>query len=327
MSGSGWQPSNRASVRSGRQIALLLTLQNRGGATAPALAADLGVSVRTIYRDIEQLSEAGVPVYAGRGNGGGIRLVDGYRTRLTGLDLSESEALSFAGWSTVADALGVGLAAAGAQRKLLAALPSHAATKAQRTRARIHFDLARWYDTAETPRHLPQLARVVWDQRRIRISYASWTARSEREIEPLGLVLKNAIWYLVARHLGNFRTYRVSEIASIEMLEETFAVPDDFDLPAYWNASKRRFEDNLYRSSATLRLSSGAGALLASLGARAALLVRDPTDPNVVTVPVESLEKAAYEFLAFGDGLEVLGPPELRTRVAELARSTAALYL
>lgn len=313
-------------MRSGRQIALLLTLQNRGGATAPALAADLGVSVRTIYRDIEQLSEAGVPVYAERGNGGGVRLVDGYRTRLTGLDLAESEALSLAGWSTVADALGVGSAAAGAQRKLLAALPSHAATKAQRTRARIHFDLARWYDTTETPGHLPQLARVVWDQRRIRISYTSWTARSQREIEPLGLVLKNATWYLVGRHLGKIRTYRVSEITNIEILEDTFTVSDDFDPPAYWNASKRRFEDSLNRASATLRLSAGAGPLLANLGARAARLVRDPLDPNVVTVPVESLERAAYEFLAFGDALEVLGPPELRARIAHLARSTAALY-
>ena len=259
-----------ASMRSGRQIALLLNLQTRGGATAPALAADLGVSVRTIYRDIEQLSEAGVPVYAESGNGGGIRLVDGYRTRLTGLDLAESEALSLAGWSTVADALGVGSAAAGAERKLLAAIPPSAATKARRTRERIHFDLARWYDATATPQHLPQLARAVWDQRRIRIDYTSWTARSEREIEPFGLVLKNATWYLVARHLGKLRTYRVSEIAQIEMLEGTFLVPDDFDLPAYWDASKQRFEASLARGSATLRLSERAELLLANLGARAA---------------------------------------------------------
>jgi len=313
-------------MRSGRQIALLLNLQTRGGATAPALAADLGVSIRTIYRDVEQLSEAGIPVYAERGNGGGIRLVEGYRTRLTGLDLAESEALSLAGWSTVADALGVGSAAAGAQRKLLAAIPPSAATKARRTRARIHFDLARWYDATATPQQLPQLARAVWDQRRIRIDYTSWTARRKREVDPLGLVLKNATWYLVGRHLGKVRTYRVSEIASLEMLEGTFTVSDDFDLPAYWDASKTRFEDSLTRGSATLRLSERTEPLLASLGVRAARLVRDPLDPSVVTVPIESTDKAAREFLAFGDAIEVLGPPELRTRIARLASATAALY-
>jgi len=313
-------------MRSGRQIALLLTLQNRGGATAPKLAGDLGVSVRTIYRDIEQLAEAGVPVYAEPGNGGGVRLVDGYRTRLTGLDRAESEALSLAGWATVADALGIGSAAAGAQRKLLAALPSSAATKAQRTRARIHFDLDRWYDTTEAPRLLPRLARVVWDQRRIRIDYSSWTTRGEREVEPLGLVLKNATWYLVARHLGKLRTYRVSEIAEITELDATFAVPDAFDLPTYWLASKTRFEERLYAGNAVLRLTPRAEPFLRTLGARAARIVRDPHDPNVVTVPVESLEHAAREFLAFGDALEVLGPPELRSRLAHLARATADLY-
>jgi len=313
-------------MRSGRQIALLLNLQTRGGATAPELAADLGVSIRTVYRDVEQLSEAGVPVYAERGNGGGIRLVEGYRTRLTGLDLAESEALSLAGWSTVADALGVGSAAAGAQRKLLAAIPPSAATKARRSRARIHFDLARWYDATTTPALLPQLARAVWDQRRIRIDYSSWTARTTREIDPLGLVLKNATWYLIGRHLGKVRTYRVSEIASLEMLEGTFTVPDDFDLPAYWDASKARFEDSLIHGTATLRLSDRAEPLLPSLGARAARMARDPRDPSIVTVPIESIGKAAREFLAFGDAVEVLAPPELRTRLATLATSTAALY-
>jgi predicted DNA-binding transcriptional regulator YafY len=103
-------------------------------------------------------------------------------------------------------------------------------------------------------------------------------------------------------------------------------VPDDFDLPAYWDASKARFEDSLARGSATLRLSERAEPFLATLGARAARLVRDPLDPSVVTVPIESTDEAAREFLAFGDAIEVLGPPELRTRIAHLASATAALY-
>jgi predicted DNA-binding transcriptional regulator YafY len=201
--------------------------------------------------------------------------------------------------------------------------------KARRTRERIHFDLARWHDATATPPQLPQLARAVWDQRRIRIDYTSWTARTKREIDPLGLVLKNATWYLVAGHLGKLRTYRVSEIATLEILEGTFTVLDDFDLPAYWDASKARFEGSLARGSATLRLSERAEPLLATLGARAARLVRDPLDPNVVTVPIESTEKAGREFLAFGDAIEVLAPRTcaraLQTSRALQRRFTASL--
>ena len=296
-------------MRSGRQIALLLALQTRGGTTASELAAELGVSIRTIYRDMEQLSAAGVPIYAEAGNGGGIRLVDGYRTRLTGLDLAESEALSFAGWSNVAEALGVGAAAAGAERKLLAALSPGAATKARRTRARIHFDLARWYDATMTPRSLPELARAVWDQRSVRIDYTSWTGRSVRDIDPFGLVLKNATWYLVGRHRGKLRTYRVSEIKTLEPLKGTFTVPEDFDLPAYWSSSKQRFEASLARGTATLRLSDRSEPMLARIRARGGRLSVDPRDPALVTLPIESVADAARDLLTFGDAVEVLAPP------------------
>jgi len=313
-------------MRSGRQIALLLDLQSRGRATAAELAAGLGVSIRTIYRDVEQLAEAGVPIYAEQGSGGGIRLVDGYRTRLTGLDIAESEALSLAGWSGVAEALGVGSAAAGAERKLLAALSPAAATKAQRTRARIHFDLSRWYDASEAPQCLPVLARAVWDQRPIRIDYSSWNSRSKRAVEPLGLVLKNATWYLVGRHQGKLRTYRVSEIATIELLEGTFSVPKDFDLPAYWNASSRRFEASLTRGTATLRVADQSSPLLARLRRRDESAPPAQDGSPVVKVPIESIDSAARAFLAFGTAIEVLGPPELRDRLATLARATAALY-
>jgi predicted DNA-binding transcriptional regulator YafY len=310
----------------GRQISLLLLLQLRGRVSAPDLAAELGVSVRTIYRDVERLSEAGVPIYAEAGNGGGIRVVDGYRTRLTGLDVPESEALTLAGWTTIAEALGVGSAAAAAERKLLAALPSSAAANARRSHSRLHFDLARWYAPAETPAHLPALARAVWDQRRVRIDYSSWTKRAEREIEPLGLVLKNATWYVVAKRAGEYRTYLVREIVGLTTLESRFDAPAGFDLHKYWEASTRRFEQSLARGTATLRVTPEALPFLGRLGAGPVRPFIERDGPSVITVPIESLEHATRELLALGDSVEVLAPPALRERVAAAARATASMY-
>jgi predicted DNA-binding transcriptional regulator YafY len=311
-------------VSAGRQISLLLLLQIRGRASAPELANELGVSVRTVYRDVERLHDAGVPIYAEAGNGGGIRIVDGYRTRLTGLDLPESEALALAGWTTIAEALGIGSAAAAAQRKLLASLPRATAESARRTHERLHVDLARWYAPAEMPAHLPALARAVWDLRKLRIEYASWEKRAKRDVEPHGLVLKNATWYVVARCDGKFRTYRVSEIASIQTLDGTFAASEDFDLRAYWESSTRRFERSLMRGTATVRCTPSALASLHRIGPGPAEPSKD--DDSIVTVPIESIERAAGDLLALGDSVEVLAPTELRERVANAARATAKLY-
>jgi predicted DNA-binding transcriptional regulator YafY len=309
----------------GRQISLLLHLQIHGSATAPELAAELGVSVRTIYRDVERLSEAGVPIYAEAGNGGGIRIVDGYRTRLTGLDSAESEALALAGWTTIAEALGLGSAAAAAERKLLASLPRTAADNARRTQERLHVDLARWYASPEVPPHLREIARAVWDRRRLRIDYESWDRRSQPEIEPLGLVLKNSVWYLVARRHHDFRTYRVSGIRSFDVLDGTFSPPKNFDLRAYWESSTQSFEQNLARETATVRCAQRALVLLDRLGTGPPKRLNDD-DPCTVTIPIESIERSAREFLALGDAVEVLAPAALRERVASAARATAKLY-
>lgn len=313
-----------SSLSAGRQISLLLLLQIRGRASAPELADELGVSVRTVYRDVERLHDAGVPIYAEAGNGGGIRIVDGYRMRLTGLDLPESEALGLAGWTTIAEALGIGSAAAGAQRKLLASLPRATAESARRTHERLHVDLARWYAPAEMPAHLPALARAVWDLRKLRIEYQSWRKRAKRDVEPHGLVLKNATWYLVARCDGKLRTYRVGEIASVQPLDATFVTSNDFNLRAYWESSTQRFERSLVRGEATVRCTPGALPLLHRIGPGPAQPSKG--DSSIVTVPIESIERAARDLLALGDSVEVLAPAELRERIASTARATAELY-
>src|SRR5881409_1647000 len=186
-------------MRASRLVSLLLLLQARGGMTASDLAHELEVSVRTIHRDVEALGAAGVPIYAERGPAGGIRLVDGYRTRLTGMTSEEAQALFLSGLPGPAAELGLGTVVSAAQLKVLAALPPELRARASRVTQRFHLDAPGWFRSAEAVSHLEQLAEAVWDGRRIEIRYRRADRVQNRVVEPLGLVLKGGIWYLVAR--------------------------------------------------------------------------------------------------------------------------------
>src|SRR5215831_18193775 len=186
-------------MRASRLVNVLLLLQTRSRMTAAELAEELEVSVRTIYRDVEALAEAGVPIYAERGPHGGVRLVDGYRTRLTGLTDSEAEALFLSGLPGPAAELGLGTVVAAARLKVLAALPPELRTRASRISQRFHLDAPGWFQTSESAPHLQTLSEAVWDNRTIEIDYPHEDGPVTRRLDPLGLVLKAGIWYLVAR--------------------------------------------------------------------------------------------------------------------------------
>ena len=232
-------------MRASRLLSILIMLQMRGRLSAESLAQEFEVSIRTIYRDIDQLSAAGVPVYAERGRAGGFELHEGYRTRRTGLTHSEAEVLLLAGAGGAAADLGLGAEAAAAQLKLLASLPPESGASAQRVASRFHLDAAPWYARIDPPDVLPALAAAVWQDQRVRIGYESWKAAVTREIDPLGLVLKAGVWYLVAsapKVVGKktaSRTYRVSNISSLNVLPASFTRPARFDLAQHWEASAR----------------------------------------------------------------------------------------
>ena len=209
-------------MRASRLLSILIILQLRGRATAEALAQEFEVSIRTIYRDIDQLSAAGVPVYAERGRDGGFALLDGWRTRLTGLTSSEAQALFLAGLPGPASQLGLGEVMQAAQLKLLAALPADWQADARRMSSRFHLDPVGWFSTATPVDHLPAIADAVWTARRIQVRYESWNGVSDRELEPLGLVLKAGIWYVVADGGGKIRTYRLSNIQALTVLDLHF---------------------------------------------------------------------------------------------------------
>jgi predicted DNA-binding transcriptional regulator YafY len=319
-------------MRASRLLSILLLLQTRGRMTAQALADEFETSVRTIYRDIDQLSAAGVPVYADRGRCGGFQLMEGYRTQLTGLSSAEAQSLFLAGLPGPAAELGLGDAMAQAQLKLLAALPAEGRQGAARVASRFHLDPIGWFRSAEHAEVLPSLALAVWNSLRIRVRYDAWAGVVDRELEPLGLVLKAGVWYLVAQvGGGEQRTYRVSQIQTLALTDDSFERPDGFDLAAYWTAWAKDFETRLYRGEATLRLSPEGLRRLCVVSPEIDLAGRLAEAPDAdgwtqVTLPMESLDHSAGEILKLGAEAQVLAPPELREKMGEIARRLAGLY-
>lgn len=317
-------------MRASRLVAILILLQLRVRLTAEALAQEFEVSVRTIYRDIDALSAAGVPVYGDRGPGGGFALLDGYRTRLTGLAGDEAEALPVIGLPEAAGALGLGPAAARARDKLLASLGDRLGAEAGRLRARFHLDSLDWYREADPILHLPALARAVLDQRRVAMTYASWSATRDWVVDPLGLVLKAGAWYLVADAAGTARIFKVANVQAQSVRDDRFERSPGFDLPRWWAAALARFEAGLRPETARVRASPTGRKRLAELGAYAARAVREagPADAAgwaELRLPIENVEQAALLLLGLGPEAVALDPPALRDRVRALAAEVLRL--
>jgi predicted DNA-binding transcriptional regulator YafY len=319
-------------MRASRLLSILILLQTRGRMTAEALAAEFEVSVRTIYRDVDELSASGVPVYAERGRAGGFALLDGYRTRLTGMTAHEAQALAFAGLPGAAAQLGVGGDLSAARLKLLAALPKDQVAGAGKVAARFHFDPVGWYGRPEQTDLLPALAGAVWSGQRLAVTYDSWRGVVERAIDPLGLILKAGAWYVAAKVGADIRTYRVSNIQALEPAGETFDWPAGFDLAAFWTAWLAEAEARIVRGVAVLKVSPTGLTRLANLGAQTVEMAeqtKGPPDADGwmrVEVPIEGLDHATGQMVRLGAEAIVLEPADLRERVAAVGRRMAELY-
>jgi predicted DNA-binding transcriptional regulator YafY len=323
-------------MRASRLLTIQMLLQTRGRMSATALAEALEVSVRTLYRDVDQLSAAGVPVVAERGRLGGFELLDGWKTTLTGLTPSESQAVFLSGLAGPADELGLGGAVQTAQLKLLAALPAPWRDDAQRVSQRMHLDPVDWYRDVEATPHLPQVAAAVWSEHQLSMHYDSWKARVQRTVSPLGLVLKAGVWYLVAAVDDGVRTFRVSNIRQLATLETRARRPRTFDLPTYWTASIQRFERALYSGQATVLATPlglrglrglGAAAARAVAAAEAGTRSRGRSDGRrQLRLPIESVDQASGALLRLAPEVEVLAPAALRQAVIQRLRAAAHLY-
>jgi predicted DNA-binding transcriptional regulator YafY len=317
-------------MRAERLVALLFTLQSRRSATIAELAAALEVSERTMHRDIAALQATGVPVWTETGRNGGVRLMDGWRTRLDGLTSREAVAIFAMGAPRALAELGLGTAVTAAHAKVSATLPAPLREQAQHVAQRFHLDAPGWFRKEDETEHLAEVARAVWEQRQTRITYGRGGrgGRSvERVLDPLGLVLKAGVWYLVARTDGSVRTYRVSRITEVEELDEKFERPADFDLAGWWQTSSAQFERSLQRVQVKVRLSPAGVRALPSIVdadlATQALEQAGPPGPDGWTEAELGLERpdiAAGQLLGLGVEIEILEPAAVRAAFADAAR-------
>jgi predicted DNA-binding transcriptional regulator YafY len=321
-------------MRADRLLSMLMLLQTRGRMTAEDLAEELEVSTRTVYRDLDALSFAGVPVYSERGPSGGISLLEDYRTNLTGLTRDEVRALfMFTVPGLFAD-LQVDKTQQAANLKLIAALPAPFQKDVEWVRQRIHLDPAGWFQPAEATPYLSTIQEAVWQNRRLRIVYrrsdGEWV---KRLVEPYGLVAKTSVWYLVAAMMRGVLTYRVSRIQEAELTDSHFERPDDFDLLIFWTKWCAEFEASHDRYEVTLRVHPEEIPLLVqTFGEGIHTLFEQAGSPDeegccTLSLTFESLEAACQKLLGLGTKVEVMGPQALRERMLEMARQLVGFYV
>lgn len=311
-------------MRADRLLSILLLLQTHNRLTGRELATRLEVSERTIHRDMEALSTAGVPVVAERGAGGGWSLLESYRTNLTGLNIPEIHALFLPTPSHLVNDLGLQQASEQALIKLLAALPGERSRHdAAFVRERIHIDGAGWQQEAELVEWLPLVQEALWQDRKLLLTYQrSDGTLAERSVDPLGLVAKGRIWYLVANVEGQTRTYRISRIQQAQIQDEAVSRPPDFDLAAFWADSSAQFKANLPRYCATFRVHPDIMPEMGYMGHVEHIYPADGNGWIKLDMRFEIALQACAYALGFGGQLEVVEPAELRNAVLQLAQAT-----
>jgi predicted DNA-binding transcriptional regulator YafY len=303
--------------------------------TSRDLASRLEVSERTIHRDMEALSGAGIPVVAARGTGGGWSLLGEYRTTLTGLTEAEIQSLFVTKPTKLLADLHLEKAADGAHLKLLASLPSAFRQGAERARQRIHIDVSGWSRREEAVPFLPILQEALWLERKLSIKYERGANCEpvERLLSPLGLVAKGSVWYLVASVDASVdkstRSYRVSRILEAGILNEPAPIPTDFNLADYWQQSASTFKSNVPNYLATFWVSPAVILRLSFAGRFARVNETEETDARgwrKVHVGFDVEEMACEYAVSFGPNLEVIEPTELREKVVAMTKATLEFY-
>jgi predicted DNA-binding transcriptional regulator YafY len=295
--------------------------------TARSLAQRLEVSERTILRDMDALSGAGVPVLAERGARGGWRLIDGYQTKLTGLTSAEIQTLFLGRPPKVLADLGLKDAAEAAWIKLQAALPVEVRAQAEFVRQRILIDPRGWREAGDAITPLPVVLDSLWRQRRMKFTYERTPEPGyERVVDPLGLVARGSVWYLLAAKGGDIRTYRLSRIRDAVVLDEPSTRPADFDLAAHWESSSTAYRDQLPTYHATYLVDPSVMHWIRWY--RGSRMEEQPGDGTRIRVRIRfDAEREAVMFaLSLGAGAELIEPAHLRTEIAAATTATAALY-
>ena len=320
-------------MRADRLLSLVMLLQTRGNMTAQALGEELEVSERTIYRDVEALSFAGIPVYTERGPGGGIALLDSYRTSLTGLNRNEVRALFMLSIPAPLDELGVTADLKAALLKLSAALPAVGRDEQIMARQRIHLDSVAWSQPEQPVPHLQTIHQAVWQDFKLQLRYdLGYFGEIELPVDPYGLVAKTTVWYLVCAREDHLRVLRVPDILEARVLDEHFERPSDFNLVTYWQDWCEQNEKRLASFQVEVRVApelipylwTHFGERVADQGTQ--LEAPDEDGRLTVTLQFERFEEARRRLLGYGRAIEVLEPDVLRKSIKDYAWQVVDLY-
>ncbi|MEO0564886.1 MAG: YafY family protein [Chloroflexota bacterium] len=310
-------------MRADRLLSIMLILQAQGKTTTLALAEKLEVSRRTILRDIDALSIAGVPVHADAGHGGGVYLDEHYRVSLTGFNEAEVRALFVSAQPGPLRDVGLGRASEDTLLKLFAALPSLHRQEAERMKQRILLDPAAWWPQGGTLTYLETLKAAVFDSHRVQVRYERGDGSIvERTLEPYSLVAKASVWYVIAMRDNELRTYRASRFIWVEILNEHFERDAEFSLADYWSTQVADFLANMPSFAFTLRLKAKSLRLL-KIYAEGGYVVREASHDGAeltVDVSLTSLEEACMIVLGLGTDAEIIEPDELREAVLNQAQ-------
>ncbi len=311
-------------MRTDRLLALVMLLQTRGKMTTQALAEEMGVSRRTILRDIDALSVSGIPVYTDGGHGGGVALDENYRVTLTGLKESEIRSLFISSNNQLLQDVGLAEAAESSLLKLSAALPTAHQPSVEFIRQRIHIDPLWWWHDGEPLPFWDDLQKAVYEDICIRTIYESYDGTiSERMLEPYSLVAKSSFWYVIAKRDCEFRTYRVSRFHSIKLLDEHFQRDTDFDLADYWQTHLKEFTEALTEYAFMLRIHQSRLNFVKWLTPGRFQIIEALNESGWISIRVhmESIDLAKMLVFGLGKDAVVIDPPELAQAVIEAAHA------
>lgn len=318
-------------MRAERLISLLMALQRGNAQTAGDLAQRLGVSIRTIFRDVDALSTMGVPVYTEAGRGGGIRLVEGFSSDLTGLSSGEAEALALFASPAAIGVQELATPSRTALDKLAAAVPTMHQLRAQHARGRLLFDTKPWFRSVAASPHLDELRACIWKNECVEINYQRSNGEyRDYRVEPYALVVKVDVWYLIGRVKREWRVFRISRLQTLKSTGENFQRDADFDLQKFWSAWCTRFESSPPSMlQVELRISArGRRRLLERFGAwmrpRLEALGEEFRGRKPVTLDLEREEFALRVLFDLGDEAEIVSPRALRRKLHAQAKRVVA---
>ncbi|WP_017473101.1 helix-turn-helix transcriptional regulator [Amphibacillus jilinensis] len=317
-------------MRADRLITILLLLQNRGKITTKDLAKELEVTERTIHRDMEALSAASIPVVADRGKTGGWRLLEQYRTNLTGLKDNEIRSLFISPSVDLLNDLGLTKDWDEARQKLLASIPSIFQKNAGDVWERIHIDTSTWRQSTNKIESFKTLQQAIWDEKKLQMKYEKANGEIiEREVEPIGLVAKGSTWYLIASANGDFRSYKASRVQSATIASETFSRPADFDLAHYWRESTQRFIKSLPKYEVDVEISPSTIQRIKFTGRFVQVLKIDsPLENDWIPAKLSfDTEQEAKEYiLGFGNQIRIIQPKALKQSIYDMAKAVMDFY-